>query len=98
MNNNNYSKSIGTTGRTAAIVAYDKKRDLALLRVDDRERPLQHVATLYEEGEDDGPWIFQKALGLLVQDLASLRFPHKVCYRDLQKTIMVTTLYWGAPR
>lgn len=58
---NNYSKSIGTTGRTAAIVAYDKKRDLALLRVDDRERPLQHVATLYEEGEDDGPWIFQKA-------------------------------------
>ena len=58
---NNYSKSIGTTGRTAAIVAYDKKRDLALLRVDDRERPLEHVATLYEEGVDDGPWIFQKA-------------------------------------
>jgi len=58
---NNYSKSIGTTGRTATIVAYDKKRDLALLRVDDRERALEHVATLYPEGEDDGPWIFQKA-------------------------------------
>lgn len=58
---NNYSKSIGTTGRTATIVAYDKKRDLALLRVDDRERALDHVATLYPEGEDDGPWIFQKA-------------------------------------
>jgi len=58
---NNYSKSIGTTGRTATIVSYDKKRDLALLRIDDRERPIEHVATLYKEGVDDGPWIFQKA-------------------------------------
>ena len=58
---NNYSKSIGTTGRTAAIVAYDKKRDLALLRIDDRERPIDHVAVLYPEDEDTGPWIFQKA-------------------------------------
>ena len=58
---NNYSTSIGTTGRVAQIIAYDKKRDLALLRIDDRERPLEHVATLYPEGEDDGPWIFQKA-------------------------------------
>ena len=58
---NDYSKSIGTTGRTAAIVAYDKKRDLALLRIDDRERSIDHVAVLYPENKDSGPWIFQKA-------------------------------------
>ena len=61
---NNYSTSIGTTGRTAQIVGYDKKRDLALLRIDDRERPLEHVATLYPEDMDDGPWIFQKAFAV----------------------------------
>ena len=52
---NDYSKSIGTTGRTAAIVAYDKKRDLALLRIDDRERSIDHVAILYPENKDSGP-------------------------------------------
>ena len=31
------------------------------LRIDDRERPIEHVAVLYPEDEDTGPWIFQKA-------------------------------------
>ena len=56
---NNFSTAIGTMGRIAEIVAYDKSRDLALLRVKDTERQMPYVATLYPEGLDEGPWIFQ---------------------------------------
>ncbi len=56
---NNFSTAIGTMGRIADIVAYDKSRDLALLRVKDTERQMPYVATLYSEGLDEGPWIFQ---------------------------------------
>ena len=56
---NNFSTSVGTIGRVAEIVAYDKGRDLALLQVEDTERPMPYVATLYPEGVDEGPWIFQ---------------------------------------
>jgi S1-C subfamily serine protease len=56
---NNFSTAIGTMGRIAEIVAYDKSRDLALLRVKDTERQMSYVATLYPEGLDEGPWIFQ---------------------------------------
>jgi len=56
---NNYSTSVGTIGRTATIVAYDKGRDLALLQVEDTERQMPYTATLYPEGVDEGPWIFQ---------------------------------------
>jgi len=57
---NNYSTSIGTIGRIAKIVAYDKGRDLALLQIEDTERKMPYVAKLYPEGADDGPWIFQQ--------------------------------------
>ena len=56
---NNFSTAIGTMGRIADIMAYDKSRDLALLRVKDTERQMPYVATLYPEGLDEGPWIFQ---------------------------------------
>tara|TARA_R110002020_G_scaffold368950_1_gene580718 strand:+ start:552 stop:1424 length:873 start_codon:yes stop_codon:yes gene_type:complete len=56
---NNYSTSVGTIGRTAKIVAYDKGRDLALLEIEDTERQMPHIATLYPEGLDEGPWLFQ---------------------------------------
>ena len=56
---NNFSVAVGTIGRLANIVAYDKSRDLALLKVEDTERPMPHVANLYPEDQDDGPWIFQ---------------------------------------
>ena len=56
---NNFSTAIGTMGRIAEIVAYDKSRDLALLKVKDTERQMPYVATLYPEGFDNGPWIFQ---------------------------------------
>jgi hypothetical protein len=56
---NNYSTSVGTIGRIANIVAYDKGRDLALLQVEDTERQMPYIATLYPEGVDEGPWIFQ---------------------------------------
>ena len=56
---NNFSVAVGTIGRLANIVAYDKSRDLALLKVEDTERPMPHVAKLYPEDQDDGPWIFQ---------------------------------------
>jgi hypothetical protein len=61
---NNYSESIGTIGRVADIVAYDKKRDLALLQVTDRERPLPYVAKLYPEKKDSGPWIFNEVFAV----------------------------------
>ena len=57
---NNFSDAIGTIGRQATIEAWDKDRDLALLRVVDFERPLPYVAKLYPEDEDDGPWLFQQ--------------------------------------
>jgi len=56
---NNYSTAVGTIGRLARIMAYDKSRDLALLKVEDEERPMPYVATIYPEDLDDGPWIFQ---------------------------------------
>lgn len=55
---NNYSELIGTIGREADIVAYDEKRDLALLKITDTERLMPYVAKLYPENEDTGPWIF----------------------------------------
>ena len=55
---NNFSTAVGTMGRLAHIVAYDKSRDLALLQVADKERQMPHVAALYPEGKDNGPWIF----------------------------------------
>ena len=56
---NNYSTAVGTIGRLAQIMAYDKSRDLALLKVEDEERPMPYVAIIYPEDLDDGPWIFQ---------------------------------------
>ena len=56
---NNYSTSVGTIGRVAKIVAYDKGRDLALLQIEDTEGQMPYVATLYPEEVDEGPWIFQ---------------------------------------
>ena len=55
---NNFSTAVGTIGRIANIVAYDKGRDLALLQVEDTERKMPYVATLYPEDKDEGPWIF----------------------------------------
>lgn len=57
---NNFSAAIGTSGRTAHIVAWDKHRDLALLRVEDKEKIYENVATLWPE-DADGPYVFQKA-------------------------------------
>ena len=55
---NNFSSAIGTSGRTAHIVAWDKHRDLALLRVDDKEKVYGNVAILWPENVD-GPFVFQ---------------------------------------
>ena len=57
---NNHSDSIGTVGRRALIVAYDVKRDLALLQITDKERKMLYVARLYPEDKDRGPWIFNE--------------------------------------
>lgn len=43
---NEFSRAIGTRGRTADIVAYDATTDLALLRTRDRETAVEYVATL----------------------------------------------------
>ena len=56
---NDYSTAVGTTGRVARIVAWDKHRDLALLRLDDKERIIKNVATLWPENVG-GPYLFQK--------------------------------------
>jgi S1-C subfamily serine protease len=56
---NDYSTAIGTTGRVARIVAWDKHRDLALLRLDDKERVMENIATLWPENVG-GPYLFQK--------------------------------------
>jgi len=56
---NDYSTAVGTTGRVARIVAWDKHRDLALLRLDDKERIIKNVAILWPE-DIGGPYLFQK--------------------------------------
>jgi S1-C subfamily serine protease len=56
---NDYSTAVGTTGRVARILAWDKNRDLALLRLDDKERVISSVATLWPE-DIGGPYLFQK--------------------------------------
>ena len=56
---NDYSTAVGTTGRVARILAWDKHRDLALLRLDDNERVMKNVATLWPE-KVGGPYLFQK--------------------------------------
>ena len=56
---NDYSTAVGTTGRRALILAWDKDRDLALLRLDDNERVIENIATLWPEDEG-GPYLFQK--------------------------------------
>tara|TARA_R100000049_G_C1944828_1_gene89697 strand:- start:1104 stop:1850 length:747 start_codon:yes stop_codon:yes gene_type:complete len=43
------SKAIGTRGKSAEIVAYDKPADLALLRLVDRENGVANVALLFPE-------------------------------------------------
>ena len=55
---NDYSTAVGTTGRVARIVAYDAARDLALLRLDDKERKIKNVAILWPE-DVGGPYLFQ---------------------------------------
>tara|TARA_R110002020_G_scaffold128999_4_gene289032 strand:- start:1124 stop:1972 length:849 start_codon:yes stop_codon:yes gene_type:complete len=61
---NNYSELIGTIGREADIVAYDEKRDLALLKITDTERLMPYVAKLYPENKDTGPWIFSNVFAV----------------------------------
>ena len=53
-----YSTAVGTTGRVARILAWDKHRDLALLRLSDKERVISSVATLWPE-DVGGPYLFQ---------------------------------------
>ena len=55
---NDYSTAVGTTGRVARILAWDKHRDLALLRLDDNERTMKNVAILWPENVG-GPYLFQ---------------------------------------
>ena len=55
---NDYSTAVGTTGRVARIVAWDKGRDFALLRLDDKERKMENVAVLWPENVG-GPYLFQ---------------------------------------
>ena len=55
---NDYSTAVGTTGRVARIAAWDKDRDLALLRIEDKERQISNVATLWPE-DVGGPYLFQ---------------------------------------
>ena len=55
---NDYSTAVGTTGRVARIVAWDKARDLALLRFDDKERKIKNIAVLWAENVG-GPYLFQ---------------------------------------
>ena len=48
---NDLSTFIGTSGKTADIVAYDEAADLALLKIRDRERGVLHIASLLPEGQ-----------------------------------------------
>ena len=57
---NDYSTAVGTTGRVARIVAWDRDRDLALLRLDDKERVIKSIAKFWPE-KVGGPYLFQKA-------------------------------------
>jgi S1-C subfamily serine protease len=57
---NQFSSAIGTSGRTAHIVAWDSHRDLALLRVEDKEQIYENVAIMWPE-DADGPYVFQQA-------------------------------------
>ena len=57
---NDYSTAVGTTGRVARIVAWDRDRDLALLRLDDKERVIKNIAKFWPENMG-GPYLFQKA-------------------------------------
>ena len=57
---NDYSTAVGTTGRVARIVAWDRDRDLALLRLDDKERVIKSVAKFWPENVG-GPYLFQDA-------------------------------------
>ena len=43
---NNLSRSVGTRGKIADIVAYDKRKDLALLKIRDKERGVKNVAIM----------------------------------------------------
>ena len=45
------SRSVGTRGRTADIVAYDEQRDLALLKLRDTERGVARIAYMLPEDE-----------------------------------------------
>ena len=56
---NDYSTAVGTTGRVARILAWDKHKDLALLRLDDKEKILENIATFWPE-HVGGPYLFQK--------------------------------------
>ena len=56
---NDYSTAVGTTGRVGRIVAWDKDRDLALLRLDDNERVIKSIAKFWPENVG-GPYLFQK--------------------------------------
>jgi len=56
---NDYSTAVGTTGRVARILAWNKHKDLALLRLDDKEKILENVATFWPE-HVGGPYLFQK--------------------------------------
>tara|TARA_R110000824_G_scaffold106438_3_gene251505 strand:+ start:6662 stop:7495 length:834 start_codon:yes stop_codon:yes gene_type:complete len=57
---NQYSSAVGTSGRSAYIVAWDRHRDLSLLRVDDKEKVYDNVAILWPE-KADGPFVFQNS-------------------------------------
>jgi S1-C subfamily serine protease len=48
---NSLSRSIGTRGKQAAIVGYDTRADLALLRLTDHENCVKPVAHLLPKGE-----------------------------------------------
>jgi S1-C subfamily serine protease len=56
---NNLSRAIGTRGKQAAIVGYDKIADLALLKLTDTERCVSPVAHLLPEGES--LFVYEKA-------------------------------------
>lgn len=87
---NNFSTAVGTIGRIANIVAYDKGRDLALLQVEDTERKMPYVATLYPEDKDEGPWIFSTVYAVGA-GLGKPLFQLWAYCRDMAKIHMVMT-------
>lgn len=60
---NDYSTAVGTTGRVGRVVAWDKHRDLALIRLEDKERIIKNVAILWAE-HVGGPYLFQKTYAI----------------------------------